>query len=84
MTQIPRKTPLKVSSAKVGGMMSLAFDDLGALWMWETALTLMQSKSSEGEFALISSSTPILIWNFHGHTVIKVILFFIYLFIYLL
>ncbi|KAE9452319.1 hypothetical protein C3L33_15783, partial [Rhododendron williamsianum] len=28
------RMPLKVSSVKAGGMMSLAIDNLGALWMW--------------------------------------------------
>lgn len=67
-----KKTPLKVSSVKAGGMMSLAIDDLGALWMWGNCPDPQQSKSSECEFALVSSSAPIPVWDFHGHTVVKV------------
>lgn len=52
--------------------MSLAIDDLGGLWMWGNCPDPQQSKSSEGEFALVSSSAPIPVWNFHGHTVVKV------------
>lgn len=64
------ETPLKVCSVKAGGMMSLAIDNLGALWMWGNCP--QQSSSSDGEFSLVSSSTPIPVWDFHGHTVVKV------------
>ncbi|KAI7993886.1 Ultraviolet-B receptor UVR8 [Camellia lanceoleosa] len=65
------RTSLKVSSVKAGGMMSLAIDNLGALWMWGNCCP-QQSSSSEGGFSLVSSSIPIPVWNFHGHTVVKV------------
>ncbi|PSR91267.1 Ultraviolet-B receptor like [Actinidia chinensis var. chinensis] len=64
------RTPLKVSSVKAGGMMSLAIDNLGALWMWGNCP--QQSSSSNGEFSLVRSSTPMPVWSFHGHTVVKV------------
>ncbi|GFS31237.1 regulator of chromosome condensation (RCC1) family protein [Actinidia rufa] len=64
------RTPLKVSSVKAGGMMSLAIDNLGALWMWGNCP--QQSSSSDGEFSLVRSSTPMPVWSFHGHTVVKV------------
>ncbi|KAK9273735.1 hypothetical protein L1049_018545 [Liquidambar formosana] len=51
-------------------MMSLAIDNLGALWMWGNCPA--QSSSSDGEFSLENSSTPIPVWDFHGHTVVKV------------
>ncbi|KAL2543572.1 Regulator of chromosome condensation (RCC1) family protein [Forsythia ovata] len=63
---------LKISSVKAGGMMSLAIDNLGGLWIWGNCPHSQQSKSSEGKFALVSSSAPIPIWDFHGHTVVKV------------
>ncbi|XP_058074220.1 ultraviolet-B receptor UVR8 isoform X2 [Magnolia sinica] len=64
------KTPLKVCSIKAGGMMSFAIDSLGTLWMWGNCPP--QGDSSDGEFTFSSSSTPIPIWDFHGHTVVKV------------
>ncbi|CAK9184885.1 unnamed protein product [Ilex paraguariensis] len=64
------RTPLKVSAVKAGGMMSLAIDDLGGLWMWGNCP--QQNSSSEGAFSLFSSSAPIPVWDFHGHTVVKV------------
>lgn len=51
--------------------MSLAIDDLGSLWIWGNC----PSSSSEGEFgefALVSTAAPVPVWNFHGHTVVKV------------
>ncbi|KAI0500095.1 hypothetical protein KFK09_018303 [Dendrobium nobile] len=63
-------TPLKVSSIKAGGMMSLAIDNLGALWIWGNS---PQPSSTEEEiFSLVSSSSPLPVWDFHGHTVVKV------------
>lgn len=63
---------LKISSVKAGGMMSLAIDNLGGLWIWGNCPNYEQNKSSEGKYSLVSSSSPIPIWNFHGHTVVKV------------
>lgn len=48
--------------------MSLAIDNLGGLWMWGNC----PQKSKEGEFSLVSSFTPTPVWDFHGHTVVKV------------
>ncbi|KAL6985444.1 hypothetical protein U1Q18_018818 [Sarracenia purpurea var. burkii] len=64
------RKPLKISSVKAGGMMSLAIDNLGALWMWGNCP--QQSSSSDGEFSLASSPTPLPVWLFYGHTVVKV------------
>ncbi|XP_077210631.1 regulator of chromosome condensation (RCC1) family protein [Tasmannia lanceolata] len=64
------KTPLKVSSVKAGGMMSLAIDSLGGLWMWGNCPP--QSSTNDGEFSLVSSSVPLPVREFHGQTVIKV------------
>ncbi|XP_043705008.1 ultraviolet-B receptor UVR8 [Telopea speciosissima] len=64
------KTLLKVRCIKAGGMMSLAIDILGALWMWGNCPQL--SKISDGEFILSSHPTPSPVWDFHGHTVVKV------------
>ncbi|CAH1429339.1 unnamed protein product [Lactuca virosa] len=49
---------LKISSVKAGGMMSVAIDNLGSLWMW-------------GSCPEQQTPTPISI-NFPGHTVMKV------------
>lgn len=67
-----RGKPLKISSVKAGGMMSMAIDDLGSLWMWGNCPHPSLSSSAVGEFLLGSSSEPVPIWNFHGHTVVKV------------
>ncbi|XP_075522486.1 ultraviolet-B receptor UVR8 isoform X2 [Primulina tabacum] len=64
--------PLKISSVKAGGMMSMAIDSLGSLWMWGNFPHPLQSQSVEGQIALVSSASPVPIWNFHGHTVVKV------------
>ncbi|XP_047323026.1 ultraviolet-B receptor UVR8 [Impatiens glandulifera] len=65
-----RRKPLKVSFIKAGGMMSLAIDDLGGLWIWGNCP--QQGGSNEESFSLVKSSVPIPVWNFHGHTVVKV------------
>ncbi|KAL0318384.1 UNVERIFIED_CONTAM: putative E3 ubiquitin-protein ligase HERC2 [Sesamum angustifolium] len=64
--------PLKISSVKAGAMMSLAIDNLGALWMWGNCPHPSESKPLEGEYSLVSSVAPVPVWNFHGHTVVKV------------
>ncbi|XP_010249566.1 PREDICTED: guanine nucleotide exchange factor SRM1 isoform X2 [Nelumbo nucifera] len=64
------KTPLKVKSIKAGGMMSMAIDSLGALWMWGNCP--QQSKTTDGESPLFRSPTPSPVWDFHGRTVVKV------------
>ncbi|KAK1289832.1 hypothetical protein QJS10_CPB18g01049 [Acorus calamus] len=61
-------TPLKITTVKAGGMMSLAIDSLGALWMWGNC----PNKGDAEEFCLASSPSPLPIWDFHGHTVVKV------------
>jgi len=50
--------------------MSLAIDNLGALWMWGNCPP--QSDPGNDEFSLVSSATPLPVWSFHGHTVVKV------------
>ncbi|KAF5743238.1 ultraviolet-B receptor UVR8 [Tripterygium wilfordii] len=52
-------------------MMSLAIDNHGALWMWGNG-PLQSSSSSEGGFSLASSLTPVPVYDFYGHTVVKV------------
>ncbi|KAI3790874.1 hypothetical protein L2E82_04268 [Cichorium intybus] len=61
---------VQISSIKVGGMMSLAIDNLGSLWMWGNCQP--QDALPEGEFPLIKTFTPIHVWNFHGQTMVKV------------
>ncbi|XP_020596422.1 ultraviolet-B receptor UVR8 [Phalaenopsis equestris] len=63
-------TFLKVSSIKAGGMMSLAIDNLGALWIWGNSP--QPGSTDEEVFSLVSSSSPLPVWDFHGHTVVKV------------
>ncbi|PKA54590.1 Ultraviolet-B receptor UVR8 [Apostasia shenzhenica] len=64
--------PLKVSSIKAGGMMSLAIDNLGGLWIWGNCIQPSTTEGQEEEFSLVSSSSPLPVWDFHGHTVVKV------------
>lgn len=61
---------VQVSSIKAGGMMSLAIDNLGALWIWGNSP--QPSGTEEDNFSLVSSSSPLPVWDFHGHTVVKV------------
>ncbi|PON67822.1 Regulator of chromosome condensation [Parasponia andersonii] len=61
---------LKVCSIKAGGMMSLAIDNLGALWIWGNYP--QQSSSTEGGFSLLINFTPTPVRDFLGHTVVKV------------
>ncbi|MCD9645111.1 hypothetical protein HAX54_033787 [Datura stramonium] len=63
---------LMISSVKGGGMMSAAIDSLGSLWLWGNFPEPQKSKSIESEYSLTSSCHPIPVWNFHGHTVVKV------------
>ncbi|KAG6387996.1 hypothetical protein SASPL_153193 [Salvia splendens] len=67
-----RGKPLKISSVKAGGMMSLAIDDIGSLWMWGNCPHPPQTGSSEGDLEHESISAPAPVWDFHGHTVVKV------------
>lgn len=62
--------PLKICSVKAGGMMSLAIDNFGGLWIWGNCP--QQGSSSEAGFSLLSSFNPLPVWHFHGHTVVKV------------
>ncbi|XP_068637960.1 ultraviolet-B receptor UVR8-like isoform X1 [Aristolochia californica] len=64
------KGPLKVCSVKAGGMMSLAIDSQGSLWMWGSCPP--RNKSEDGTFSLVSINIPQPVWDFHGHTVVKV------------
>ncbi|KAM7459356.1 hypothetical protein LguiA_036350 [Lonicera macranthoides] len=70
VSKMKNNKSLKVSSIKAGGMMSLAIDNQGTLWIWGNCPP--QNSSNEGEFMLVSTSTPMPIWNFYGHTVVKV------------
>lgn len=51
--------------------MSLAVDNLGALWIWGNC-PQQSSSSTEDGFSLVSNFTPTPVWDFHGHTVVKV------------
>ncbi|XP_019197134.1 PREDICTED: ultraviolet-B receptor UVR8 [Ipomoea nil] len=66
-----RKT-LMISSVKAGAMMSVAIDSLGGLWIWGNCPQPQQDKSTEAEFSLTCTFNPVPVWNFHGHTVVKV------------
>ncbi|XP_021715205.1 ultraviolet-B receptor UVR8-like [Chenopodium quinoa] len=64
------KNPLKVCAIEAGGMMSLAIDNLGALWMWGN---IPQQRSPDDDtFTLISVPDPVPMFDFYGHTVVKV------------
>ncbi|XP_027354960.1 ultraviolet-B receptor UVR8-like isoform X2 [Abrus precatorius] len=62
------KTSLKICAVKAGGMTSLAIDNGGMLWMWGNC----PQQSKEGGLSFVSSFTPTPVWDFHGHTVVKV------------
>ncbi|TKY74545.1 Ultraviolet-B receptor UVR8 [Spatholobus suberectus] len=62
------KTSLKICAVKAGGMMSLAIDNRGTLWMWGNC----PQQSNEGGLSLVSTFTPTPVWDFQGHTVVKV------------
>nr|GMC49229.1 ultraviolet-B receptor UVR8 [Ipomoea batatas] len=66
-----RKT-LMISSVKAGAMMSVAIDSLGGLWIWGNCPQPQKNKSTEAEFSLTCTFNPVPVWNFHGHTVVKV------------
>lgn len=51
--------------------MSLAIDNLGGLWIWGNC-PQQSSSSNEDGLSLVSNFTPTPIWDFHGHTVVKV------------
>ncbi|KNA24437.1 hypothetical protein SOVF_015840 [Spinacia oleracea] len=64
------KNPLKVCAVEAGGMMSLAIDNLGVLWLWGN---IPQQRSPDDDtFTLESVPTPIPMYDFYGHTVVKV------------
>ncbi|KAK7351493.1 hypothetical protein VNO77_11001 [Canavalia gladiata] len=62
------QTSLKICAVKAGGMLSLAIDNHGTLWMWGNC----PQQNKEGGLSLVSSFTPTPVWDFHGHTVVKV------------
>lgn len=68
MSEVEGKTPLKICAIKAGGMMSLAIDNRGTLWMWGNC----PQQSKEGGLSLLSTFTPTPVWDFQGHTVVKV------------
>lgn len=62
--------PLKICSIKAGGMMSLAIDDHGTLWMWGNCP--QQSNKNGSSISFESSFIPVPVRDFHGHPVVKV------------
>ncbi|KAD4384505.1 hypothetical protein E3N88_24673 [Mikania micrantha] len=65
------ETRLKISSVKAGGMMSLAVDDLGSLWIWGNCPP--KDSPNEGEeYVPLTTYTPTPVWDFHGQIVVKV------------
>jgi alpha-tubulin suppressor-like RCC1 family protein len=58
----------QIISIKAGGMMSLSIDNLGALWMWGNC----PNQGKEGIFSIVSNLSPTPVWDFYGHTVVKV------------
>ncbi|XP_014498591.1 probable E3 ubiquitin-protein ligase HERC2 isoform X2 [Vigna radiata var. radiata] len=68
VSETEAKTSLKICAIKAGGMMSLAIDNRGTLWMWGNC----PQQSKEGELALVSSFTPTPVRDFLGRSVVKV------------
>ncbi|XP_027190891.1 ultraviolet-B receptor UVR8 isoform X2 [Cicer arietinum] len=68
LSEAEGKASLKICIVKGGGMMSLAIDNRGTLWMWGN----IPRESKEGGLSLVSSFTPTPVWDFHGRAVVKV------------
>ncbi|GAU14237.1 hypothetical protein TSUD_307970 [Trifolium subterraneum] len=68
LSESEAKPSLKMCSVKAGGMMSLAIDNRGTLWMWGN----IPQESKEGGLSFVSSFTPTPVWDFHGRAVVKV------------
>ncbi|MFQ6655498.1 hypothetical protein Gotur_026023 [Gossypium turneri] len=64
------KAPFKICAVKAGGMTSFAIDNLGALWMWGNCP--QENNNGDGSLTFVSCFTPTPVWDFHGHTVVKV------------
>uniref|UniRef100_A0A2P2KSG4 Uncharacterized protein MANES_03G058900 n=1 Tax=Rhizophora mucronata TaxID=61149 RepID=A0A2P2KSG4_RHIMU len=63
------KAQLKVSSVKAGGMMSLAIDNFGGLWIWGNC---SQQSGEEGGFSFVATYAPFPVRDLYGHKVVKV------------
>ncbi|PNX72854.1 hypothetical protein L195_g028751, partial [Trifolium pratense] len=68
LSETEAKPSLKMCSVKAGGMMSLAIDNRGTLWMWGN----IPQESKEGGLSIVSSFIPTPVWDFHGRAVVKV------------
>ncbi|CAI0409021.1 unnamed protein product [Linum tenue] len=72
-TETKSATPLRICSIKAGGMMSLAIDNVGGLWIWGNCPQESGNSSSEGGFSLVSSFAPVPVWDLQGgQRVVKV------------
>ncbi|XP_065850895.1 ultraviolet-B receptor UVR8 [Euphorbia lathyris] len=71
-SETKRREPLKVCSVKAGGMMSIAIDNLGILWMWGNCPHNRNTTESVPVSSLESTFTPIPVQDFYGRTVVKV------------
>ncbi|KAM7259529.1 hypothetical protein ACFE04_015270 [Oxalis oulophora] len=69
--EIVTNTESPVCSVKAGGMMSMAIDNLGTLWMWGN-FPLPSGSNESHTFSLFRSSTPSPVWDFNGRVVVKV------------
>ncbi|XP_057738312.1 ultraviolet-B receptor UVR8 isoform X1 [Arachis stenosperma] len=67
VSEVEGKGSIKIHAVKAGGMMSMAIDNRGTLWMWGNC-----PQESKGEFSLVSSFIPMPILAFHGLNVAKV------------
>ncbi|XP_072086198.1 ultraviolet-B receptor UVR8 isoform X1 [Arachis hypogaea] len=67
VSEVQGKGSIKIHAVKAGGMMSMAIDNRGTLWMWGNC-----PQESKGEFSLVSSFIPMPILAFHGLNVAKV------------
>jgi alpha-tubulin suppressor-like RCC1 family protein len=48
--------------------MSFVIDNLGSLWMWGQC----PQPTDTGQLCLVNTSSPLPVWDFHGHTVVNV------------
>ncbi|XP_050880850.1 ultraviolet-B receptor UVR8 isoform X2 [Lathyrus oleraceus] len=68
LSEAEDRASLKMCTVKAGGMMSLAIDNRGTLWIWGN----IPEENKEGGLSLVSSFIPRPVWDFHGRAVVKV------------
>ncbi|XP_058785195.1 ultraviolet-B receptor UVR8-like [Vicia villosa] len=68
LSEAEDRASLKMCTVKAGGMMSLAIDNRGTLWIWGN----IPEENKDGGLSLVSRFIPRPVWDFHGRAVVKV------------